>query len=119
MERRTQVKVNNLNLSGKGLYGEAFSTKPPTAEMSRLRFPDLDKAKQYKTWVSAHEGAMHLGMACAQGVRNPLAHPTEDTSEIGEAEKQAALEQLAALSVLARWVDECEPVGVDDGAAGE
>ena len=34
--------------------------------------------------------------------------PSEDTGEIGEDEKQEALEQLAALSVLARWVDACE-----------
>ena len=110
VERRTQVKVNNLNLNGKGLYGEAFSTKAPTAEMSRLRFPDIDEAKQQKTWVSAHEGAMHLGMACAQGIRNLRAHPSSDITE------QEALEQLAALSVLARWVDACEVVKADPSA---
>ena len=44
---------------------------------------------------------------------HPQAHPSDGISE------QEALEQLAALSVLARWVDECEAVGVDDDAAGE
>jgi hypothetical protein len=52
-------------------------------------------------------------MGCAQGIRNPQAHPSEDITE------QEALEQLAALSVLARWVDQCKAVGVDDDAAGE
>ena len=47
---------------------------------------------------------MYLGMACAQGIRNPRAHPSDDITE------QEALEQLAALSVLARWVDACEVV---------
>lgn len=56
---------------------------------------------------------MHLGMGCAQGIRNPQAHPSDDITE------QEALEQLAALSVLARWVDECKTVGVDGDAAGE
>ncbi len=56
---------------------------------------------------------MHRGMGCAQGIRNPQAHPSPDITE------QEAQEQLAALSVLARWVDEREPVGVDDDAAGE
>ena len=39
---------------------------------------------------------------CAQGIRNPQAHPADDITE------QEALEQPAALSVLARWVDACE-----------
>ena len=57
--------------------------------------------------------ARNLGMGCAQGIRNPQAHPSPDITE------QEALEQVAALSVLARWVDECDVVGVADGAAGE
>ena len=52
---------------------------------------------------------MYLGMGCAQGIRNPQAHPSDDISE------QEALEQLAALSVLARWVDKCRVVSVSDG----
>ena len=107
VERRTQVKVGDLNLSGKKLYAQSFSTKEPTAGMSRLRFPDIDEAEQKDTWTSAHEGAMHLGMACAQGIRNLRAHPSGDITE------QEALEQLAALSVLARWVDACKVVHAD------
>ena len=56
---------------------------------------------------------MHLGMGCAQGIGNRRAHASDDITE------QEALEQLAALSVLARWVDECKMVSVDDDAAGE
>ena len=51
-------------------------------------------------------------MGCAQGIRNPQAHPSSDLTE------QEALEQLAALSVLARWVDECEVVNAADGTPG-
>ncbi len=47
---------------------------------------------------------MHVGMGCAQGIRNPQAHPSPDITE------EEALEQLAALSVLARWVDACDVV---------
>ena len=54
---------------------------------------------QLKRWTSAHEGAQYLGMGCAQGIRNAQAHGTDDLDE------QEALEQLAALSVLARWVE--------------
>ena len=72
--------------------------------MPRLRFLRIDRNERPDDWTSAHEGAMHLGMGCAQGIRNPQAHPSDDITE------QEALEQLAALSVLARWVDACEPV---------
>ena len=44
---------------------------------------------------------------------HPLAHPSDDIAE------QEALEQLAALSVLTRWVYECDVVSVDEGTAGE
>ena len=113
VELRTQLKLDRRNLDGKDLYSKAFSSDDPQPGAPRLRFPDIDKAEQPKRWTSAHEGAMFLGMGCAQGIRNPQAHPSENITE------QEALEQLAALSVLARWVDECEPVGVDDDAAGE
>ena len=95
VELQTQLKVDRRNLDGKDLYAHAFSTKDPTLGEPRLRFPDIDLAEQPKRWTSAHEGAMHLGMGCAQGIRNPQAHPFDDITE------QEALEQLAALSVLA------------------
>ena len=56
---------------------------------------------------------MYLGMGCAQGIRNPQAHPSDDITE------QEALEQLVALSVLARWVDACEPVSADSEITDE
>ena len=92
---------------------QAFSIKDPTDEMPRLRFLHIDRNERPDDWTSAHEGAMHFGMGRAQGIRNPQAHPSDDITE------QEALEQLAALSVLARWVDECDVVSVAEGAAGE
>ena len=113
VELRTQLKIDRRDLDGKDLYSKAFSPDDPQPGAPRLRFADIDKAKQPKRWTSAHEGAMFLGMGCAQGIRNPQAHPSDDITE------QEALEQLAALSVLARWVDECKVVSADDDAAGE
>ena len=113
VERETQQRVGRLNLYGKDLYAQAFSLDDPKPDMPRLRFPHLDKTMQEQSWRSAHQGAMHLGMGCAQGIRNPQAHPSDDITE------QEALEQLAALSVLARWVDECDVDCVDGDAAGE
>ena len=109
VELQTQQTLRaSKRRSGADLFAQAFSLDDPKPDTPRLRFPDIDKAEALETWNSAHEGAMHLGMGCAKGIRNPLAHPTEDTGETGDDEKQEALEQLAALSVLARWVEACE-----------
>lgn len=99
VEQQAQLKLGRHDLDGKDLYAKAFSTKAPLSGEPRLRLHGTDHAKGPKAWTSAHEGAMHFGMGCAQGIRNPRAHPSEDISE------QEAVEQLAALSVLARWVE--------------
>lgn len=53
------------------------------------------------TFRSVQRGARNLAEGVFTGIRNPLAHEAEvDMPE------QQALEYLAALSVLARWVDE-------------
>lgn len=101
VELQTQLKLGRTDLDGKDLYAQVFSTKPPEPDNPRLRFPNIDEKKQKSAWGSAHEGAQHLGMGCAQGIRNPRAHSPDDLDE------QEALEQLAALSVLARWVETC------------
>ena len=112
VQLQTQLKVSRRDLYGKDLYAQAFSVKEPTSKMPRLRFLHIDRNERSDDWTSAHEGAMYLGMGCAQGIRNPQAHPSENISE------QEALEQLAALSVLARWVDECDVNHADGDAAG-
>lgn len=102
VELQTQLKIDRRDIDGKVLYAQAFSTNDPKKGEPRLRFSHIDRAERPRPWTSAHEGAMYLGMGCAQGIRNPQAHPSDDITE------QEALEQLAALSVLARWVDACE-----------
>ena len=104
VELQTQLKVGRRDLTGKKLYSTVLSRDDPSESGARLRFSHLDRSKRPDDWTSAHEGAMYLGMGCAQGIRNPQAHPSDGISE------QEALEQLAALSVLARWVDACEVV---------
>lgn len=105
LEQQTQLKLGRGDLSGADLYTEAFKVDKPGTVPSggRLRFahlPELSSAGgRNQTWISAHEGAMHFGRGCAQGIRNLSVHGTE---EFGE---QEALEHLASLSVLARWID--------------
>ena len=51
---------------------------------------------------------MALAEALFAGIRNVAAHTVAET----EADEQHALEQLAAVSVLARWVDDARVVTV-------
>jgi Protein of unknown function (Hypoth_ymh) len=54
---------------------------------------------------------MDFGAGCFEAIRNPAAH--EHGLNLPE---QVALEQLAAFSLLARWIEECE-VDMADGAS--
>ena len=53
------------------------------------------------TFKSVQRGARTFAEGVFAGIRNPLAHEADQ-----EMPEQQALEYLAALSVLARWVDE-------------
>jgi hypothetical protein len=52
------------------------------------------------TYKSVQRGAMAFAEGVFAGIRNPLSHEADH-----ELSEQEALEYLAALSVLARWVD--------------
>lgn len=98
--RHTQMKLEKDDLSGAKLYGEAFRRNNSSDESRRLCFTQISETSE--TWNSAHDGAMHFGRGCALGIRNLAVHAAE------ELEEQIALEYLAALSVLARWIDKAE-----------
>lgn len=98
---RMQQKRGHHDKSDAGLCRELFSMDPPALGRPRLRFGGYKPSDQ--TWRSKHLGAMDFGAGCFEGIRNPAAH--EHGLILTE---QVALEQLAAFSLLARWVDECE-----------
>lgn len=98
--RHTRRKLEKDDLSGARLYGEAFRRKDSSDASRRLCFTQISETSE--TWNSAHDGAMHFGRGCALGIRNLAVHAEEGLEE------QIALEYLAALSVLARWVDKAE-----------
>lgn len=94
----TQNKVTRRDLSEIKLFQEAFSEKAAELGKARLRRMRPDDSDTYK---SVQRGAMALAEGIFAGIRNPLSH------EAGQdLDEQTALEYLAALSVLARWVDE-------------
>lgn len=94
----TQNKVGRRDVSETNLFKESFSLDPAGPGKPRLRRIQADGSDTYK---SMQRGAMAMAEGIYAGIRNPFNH--EDPSDIQE---QVALEYLAALSVLARWVDE-------------
>ena len=94
----TQNKVGRRDVSETKLFQEVFSEKAAELGKSRLRRMANDGSDTYR---SVQRGAMALADGIYAGIRNPFNH--EDPKDIDE---QVALEYLAALSVLARWVDE-------------
>ncbi len=104
---QAQIKVDDTNTEGRSLFGQIFSIKDPEGGKARLRFLEYDQNQSQDSWNSAHAGAMHFGMGCALRIRNLLAHPDHSESVLTE---QEALEYLAALSILARWVDDASPI---------
>lgn len=94
----TQNKVGRRDVSETDLFKQAFTTDNAQTGRSRLRRMTPDASETYK---SMQRGAMSLAEGIYAGIRNPFTH--ESPEDIDE---QVALEYLAALSVLARWVDE-------------
>ena len=94
----TQAKLARNDLAGSDLMANAFNEKPASPIDPRLRFPEFQQGTP--NWTSAHQGAKFFGMGCMMRIRNLATHNQQEPSE------QVALEELAALSVLARWVDE-------------
>jgi Protein of unknown function (Hypoth_ymh) len=93
----TQNKVDRKEVSEVKLFQEVFSLNAPEPGKSRLRIVPNDGSDTYR---SVHEGALAFARGCYMAIRNPAAHvPLEDLAE------DEALEQLAAFSILARWVD--------------
>ena len=108
LNAETQNKVGRRDVSETNLFKQAFSTDDATPGKARLRRMTPDASDTYK---SVQRGAMAFAEGVFAGIRNPLSHEADQ-----ELSEQEALEYLAALSVLARWVDESE-VELSEGGA--
>lgn len=97
LNAETQNKVGRRDVSETDLFKQAFSLDGPKAGKARLR---RMKDNGSDTYRSVQRGAMNLAEGVFAGIRNPLSHEADQ-----ELSEQEALEYLAALSVLARWVD--------------
>jgi len=99
LNAETQNKLGRRDVAETSLFQQAFSDDAPQPGRARLRTSDDDGGR---TAQSARRGIRAFAEGCYAGIRNPMAHDGGDLSE------SRALEQLAAFSVLARWVDESE-----------
>jgi hypothetical protein len=97
VELEMRSKYRRADLDGPQILDQAFSTKPASADMPRWRLPGYEP--QTDDFKSAHLGAMSFGKGCFLAIRNLSTHRLEVLE---------ALEQLAALSLLARWIDSAE-----------
>lgn len=100
LNAETQNKIKRRDVSETDLFKQAFSMDEPKPGKSRLRRMKADGSDTYK---SVQRGAMTFAEGVFAGIRNPLSHEADQ-----ELSDQEALEYLAALSVLARWVDASE-----------
>ena len=106
LNAETQNKIRNREISEAALFQNAFSDDAPQPGKPRLRFVDDDGGK---TAQSVRRGIRFFAEGCYAAIRNPASHDPQ--AELPETE---ALEQLAAFSILARWVDCAVVVAVND-----
>lgn len=97
LNAETQNRCGSRALSEKDLFIQAFSDDAPKADRPRLRLPGDDDSPSA---ASARRGIRAYAEGCFAALRNPAAHDVLD-----KLPEHEALEQLAAFSVLARWVD--------------
>jgi hypothetical protein len=95
-----QAKASRRDISEVDLFNQLFSLYPPKAGAARLRLMADDGSKTYQ---NVHKGARALAEGLYTAIRNPGSHEIAPDDD-----EQQALEQLAAFSVLARWVDSAE-----------
>jgi Protein of unknown function (Hypoth_ymh) len=95
-------QVNDLSgryeLGDNELMAQAFSLSAPMGK-PRLRWPGNDDDLTVK---AMRVGILNTAQGVFSAIRNPATHTTD------ELPRQEAHEQLATLSVLARWIDRCE-----------
>jgi hypothetical protein len=102
VNENTRTKVDRLDLSDTNLMNQVLNPGKPTSGKKYLRIPG-DQTDQ--TVANRNRALRPFGEGWWAGVRALAAH------EAGpDWDQQQALESLAALSILARWIDECEVV---------
>lgn len=93
-----KARTGRYDVSDTSLWKEAFSADAPSPGKPRLRWPGDPTDRQVK---SMNDGLRQFAAGAQLTIRNSAVHSTDDMGE------QEALERLAVLSLLARWMDDC------------
>ena len=101
LNAHVQDITGRTDVSDNDLMSQTFSLSAPQPDKPRLRWPGDDSNLTVK---AMRVGILNMSQGVFSAIRNPATHSTEDM------ERQEALEQLATLSILARWIDRCELV---------
>lgn len=97
----TQEFVGRRDIFDADLMNHAFTEKPKPGQ-PYLQLPGDQTDQTDQTVRNRNRALRPFAEGCFAGIRNPAAH------EHGpDWDEQTALEYLAALSILARWIEEC------------
>ncbi|MFP8959030.1 TIGR02391 family protein [Streptomyces nanhaiensis] len=99
VNRRLQQKLGRHDIGETDLCMQAFDLKAAQPGKPRLRFPGN---RTTATWRARQDGAKYFTAGAFLAIRNVAAH-----EEAVDWSRQDALEHLAALSIVARWIEEC------------
>ncbi|WP_199214517.1 TIGR02391 family protein [Streptomyces sp. BSE7-9] len=94
----TQNKLKDRTRSETQLFQDALSASAPTVGHPRLRVVPDDGSATFK---SMQRGVMAFAEGCYAAIRNPNSH----AADLPELTEHEGLEQLAAFSQLARWIE--------------
>ena len=100
VEQRLKLKLDVHTGPAASLVASAFAAKASAAGGPQLRFRQFEPEGS-EQWANAHDGAGAFGRGCMLRIRNLYTHNTGAT-------KAEDLEALAALSLLARWIDDAD-----------
>lgn len=98
-------RVGRKDIQADSLWKESLSLEPPQPGKPRLRYPGDDNDLTIR---SIRTGILQLAQGLNALTRNVTTH------NLDEMDPQEALEQLGALSLLARRLDECDVLAVDE-----
>jgi uncharacterized protein (TIGR02391 family) len=104
LNSRLQQRIGRRDISDKALVEQSFTREAAKPTAPRLRVMQPDESETYR---SLQDGVRSFGVGCFQAIRNPLSHLPPDHEQL-DLSRQEALERLAALSLLARWIENAD-----------
>ncbi|MFN3003020.1 TIGR02391 family protein [Mycolicibacterium wolinskyi] len=100
-------RTGRYDIPDTALWQQVFSDQKPEPGKPRLRWPG---DPTHQTVVSMNAGLRQFAPGAQMTIRNPATHG------LGEMTPQEAAERLSTLSLLARWVDQCDLLEADPPA---